>query len=467
MKNKKSFENILKSKMDGLEHVPSDRLGTQLKHRLQAKKGTNFPWQKIILWMIGGLFLAFIGFQYFKSTNTKIPKQPVEEIQQANRLDTKPFHNGHKHRNGHEHHTYPVDSTQKEAKLLVMQTPKDIKNKPFVKARLQAKSEQKMIFLHAFNLDCSHCQKMQDSTLADEVVQAFLQDYFVKIDIDLKQIENAEVMQFYDIKTSPKFLFLNGDGKLVTIAGGFHQPEKFMDILEKAMEENAAGSYLDLTSRKRVNPTPDQLQKTHPLTKVLLPDNLLMEAGAANQLILINVFEKDCPNCERLETVTFKDKKVQEIMDTRFLKWTIDWTQAKNLGLLQPDNKVNIPITFIFSTIGIWLTKFEDFMAPKPFIKTLQQSLTRNATLPKDIQLLAAKVFPNPTQGPFKVAMKGQTAPLAIKIIDLQGKIILEQTKTDFSGQQEYRFDLTGQQGQFFIQFSQEKSVIYKKIVVQ
>lgn len=342
MKNKRSFEDILKSKMDGLEQVPPDRLGAQLKHQIQAKKDANFQWQKMLIWAIGSLLLAWAYLQYIQSVASKTPPQPVEELQYANRLDSQDFHE----ESGHSH----LAASQKEAKILVTQTPEGIKNIPYINARLQAKAEQKMIFLHAFNLDCNHCQKMKDSTLTNLEVQAFLQEHFVKIDIDLQLTENVEVIRFYGIKTSPTFLFLNGDGQLVTIAGGYHRPNKFMDILEKAMEENAAGSYVDLKTRKRVNPMPNQLKK-----------------GS-------------------------QDKR---------------------------------------------------------------------------LELLTANVFPNPTNGRFTVAVNGQKSPLQISIINLDGKIILEQTKNEFNKNRKYSFDLTGQQGQFIIQFLQGKSMIYKKIIVQ
>ena len=179
---------------------------------------------------------------------------PNLNYQQANHLDTK-----HTHENFDHNH---LPDTNKREKVLVAQTPNNIKNKPYIQARLQAKAEQKLIFIHAFNLDCSHCQKMKEITLADKEVQDFLQDHFVKIDIDMQLKENFEVIRFYDIRTTPTFLFLNGAGQIVNISKGFQAPEQFITYLEKAMEAAAEGSYIDLMSRKRVNPTPDKLLKS-------------------------------------------------------------------------------------------------------------------------------------------------------------------------------------------------------------
>ncbi|MFK7983661.1 MAG: thioredoxin fold domain-containing protein, partial [Saprospiraceae bacterium] len=304
-------------------------------------------------------------------------------------------------------------------------------------------------------------------TLANPEVQEFLQDHFVKIDIDLQLIENVEVAGYYDIKTSPKFLFLNAKGQIVAMVNGFQAPEKFIAVLEKAMEEEAAGSYIDLMSRKRVNPTPDKLQKAHPLKNVRLPDSILLKATTSHKSILINVFGTDCTKCEKLKQITYQDKKVQTIINTHFYRWIIDTAQAQDIGLFQNPKKDISPTTFIYNNKGTWLTKFEGFMPPKPFIKTLNQALTKNPLQHKGIQLLEAKVFPNPTTGLFTVAVNGRKLPLHLKIIDLDGKILVEKKQTEFNRTANLRFDLTRKKGQYIVQLAQGKSMIYKKIIVQ
>lgn len=353
MDNKDNFENFIKAKMNALEQTPPNKLGVQLKHKLNAQKKSDFPWNSILLWAIGSLLLlAFLIFQYTGNIAPKAPIPSPGKFPQANQLDSEKLPSEH----NHSHQAPITDSSPKKDKILVVQTVNDIKNKPYIEARSQAKAEQKMIFIYAFDMDCSHCQKMKDSTLKNPEVEEFLAEHFVKIDIDLQLLKNKDVAAFYDIKTSPKVLFLNGNGQLVTIANGFQAPAKFIRILENAMEEEAAGSYIDLTSKKRVNPTPDKLQKV---------DNL------------------------------------------------------------------------------------------------------KNDLLPKGIQRLTAKVFPNPTTGKFTTVIKGQSSPLLLKIIDLNGKIILEERRAIFNGEERFNYDLTGQKGQYIIQFTQGKSMIYKKIIVQ
>ncbi len=350
MDNKNSFEDLIRAKMGALEQAPPDKLGLQLKHKLNRHKKSNFLRNSILYGIIGSLLVvAFLIFQYAGNTSSKNTIPTTKKLPPAIQLDSSKYHNDHNQGS-------IVDYSSPKDKILVLQTPDDIKNKPYIQARRQAQAEQKMIFIHAFNMDCSHCQKMKDSTLTNPEVQAFLTEHFVKIDIDLQLLENKEVAAFYDIKTSPKSLFLNGNGQLVTIVNGFQDGPNFLQTLENAMEEEAAGSYIDLMSKKRVNPTLDKLQRVDDLKKNLLP---------------------------------------------------------------------------------------------------------------KDIQLLTAKVFPNPTNGKFNVAIKGQVTPLSIKIIDLQGKVIVEQTQTIFNGEKQLNFDLTGQQGHYIIQFIQAKSMIYKKLVVQ
>jgi len=98
-------------------------------------------------------------------------------------------------------------------------------------------------------------------------------------------------------------------------------------------------------------------------------------------------------------------------------------------------------------------------MPPKPFIKLLNKSLKQNTLLHKGIQSLVAKVYPNPSAGVFYVAVKGQKSPLHIKVVDLDGRIILEENQTEFNGAQNHHF--------YIIQLTQGKSMIYKKVIVQ
>ena len=464
MDSKDNFEDLIKAKMDALAQTPPDKLGVQLKYKLNAQKDPDFRWSKVILWTIGSLLLiGFLIFQYIGNTS------PKENIPSSNKFPQASQWDSEKHRNeeNHGHQAPIINSSPKKDKILVAQTPDDIKNKPYIKARLQAKNEQKMIFMHAFNMDCNHCQKMRDSTLANPEIKAFLDKHFVKIDIDLQLMENKEVAQFYDIKTSPKFLFLNGKGQVVTIANGFQDAPKFIQTLENAMEDEAAGSYIDLMTKKWLNPVPNKLQKVNPLINVDLPDSFLLKVTTSQKLILINVYEADCKKCKKLEKVTFNDKNVQDLLSTRFARWTIDAEQAKSLGLFKSSNKYNAPITYIFSNQGTWISSFSGYMPPKPFLKTLKKSLTQNSFQFKGIQRLKAKVFPNPTRGKFNVAVEGKPAPLLIRIIDLQGKVILEQTQSTFNGEEKLNYDLTGQKGHYIIQFSQGKSMIYKKVIVQ
>lgn len=257
MNNQDSFENIIKSKMNELEILPPHQLGKQLTNNLGAKKSNSLYWQKAIILVIGFILLTFLYTQFFKSA---LPaNQSKEQLQQANKTQLQQHQ--HQHEHGHEHH-----SPQKTTKKLIVQTPENIKNEPYIEALKLAKTTQRLIFIHAYNLDCNHCMKMKEITLVDKEVHSFLTEHFVKIDIDMQNPKNIEVIRFYEIKSTPSFLFLDGNGQLIVNSGGFHKPDKFIEILERVMEWEASGTYLDLPTRKIIN----SKKKPNPLPTMTL-----------------------------------------------------------------------------------------------------------------------------------------------------------------------------------------------------
>lgn len=324
MKNKNSFENILKTKMEALEKLPSPRVKQQLLEEIQIKTGKIYNLSVILIAAASLLLIGIIYSNFPTMDSTKyssIQEGITPHLQQ-------------------EHHDHPTVQSDKPQKTMITMTPQDIKTQYYLDALEKAGTENKLIVLYAYKDDCSYCKKMQESTFLDPSVQEFLEEHFIKLDIELKDIKrNIEVIQFYNIKIVPKFIFLNKRGQLIFEFNGSSEPDKFIENLEYVLEKEATGEYQKLGTGRIVN----------------------------------------------------------------------------------------------------------------------------KANLPKN---LTATVFPNPTNGAFKVTVKGTKEAVTVNIIDLNGKSVSVKSNISQKDSAILEFDLTGRSGQYIIQIRQGKEMISKKVII-
>jgi len=113
--------------------------------------------------------------------------------------------------------------------------------------KAKARVENKYIFLDCFATWCGPCKEMDREVYTDKSVGEFLNDHFisVKVQMDTSKADDQEVqswyplahniMKEYNLKSFPTYIFLSPEGNIVHKGIGFMDVEKFLKLLNQAI----------------------------------------------------------------------------------------------------------------------------------------------------------------------------------------------------------------------------------------
>ncbi|URM36799.1 thioredoxin family protein [Flavobacterium anhuiense] len=125
-------------------------------------------------------------------------------------------------------------------------------------AKKQAQTEKKLIFVDLYFTGCMPCAQMDKEVFPDPKVTALLSADFVTFKSDiLKEEIGKKLCMKYGVTGFPTFLLMNADGKIIDIAGGFHNVEQFTALLQNAKEAAKKGIFKKYSPEINENDYPD------------------------------------------------------------------------------------------------------------------------------------------------------------------------------------------------------------------
>lgn len=109
---------------------------------------------------------------------------------------------------------------------------------PFKNALKLAKKENKLVFLDIYATWCGPCKKLKSKTFSDSEVGLFYNQAFVNVSLNGEQGEGLELAYKYDVHSYPTLLFFNAEGKVISLAVGYHNKEQFLTLGRSVINKN-------------------------------------------------------------------------------------------------------------------------------------------------------------------------------------------------------------------------------------
>lgn len=110
---------------------------------------------------------------------------------------------------------------------------------PFKDLIAKAKKENKIVFIDAYAVWCGPCKMMEKNVFNKKSVGDFFNKNFINARIDMEKGEGREIAQKFGVRSYPTYLFLNGDGELVSQNYGYMEEGMFLTM---AQDINAPGN---------------------------------------------------------------------------------------------------------------------------------------------------------------------------------------------------------------------------------
>ncbi len=109
----------------------------------------------------------------------------------------------------------------------------------------------------------------------------------------------------------------------------------------------------------------------------------------------------------------------------------------------------------------------DDDVITVPEVKAETTSVNPNLTEQRTLKINNFSASPNPIQDMVQIQFQGDAVPTTVALYDLSGRVLYQQSLTDFNGNYNQRFDVSAYaKGVILVQIVQDKKVFAKRLVV-
>lgn len=109
---------------------------------------------------------------------------------------------------------------------------------PFKDLILKAKKENKIVFIDAYTSWCGPCKMMERNIFTKKTVGDYYNSNFVNARFDMEKGEGREIAAKFGVRSYPTYLFLNGDGELVSQNFGYMEESMFLSMAQDINSPN-------------------------------------------------------------------------------------------------------------------------------------------------------------------------------------------------------------------------------------
>jgi thioredoxin-related protein len=120
--------------------------------------------------------------------------------------------------------------------------------KSYGEALKAAEESGKKVIVDVYTDWCHWCKKMDKNVYADKKVRAYLDENFITVKLNAESkdkhsvqgedMTETEIARAFGIRSFPTTVFLNSEGKPITIVPGYIESGKFVKVLRYINEEH-------------------------------------------------------------------------------------------------------------------------------------------------------------------------------------------------------------------------------------
>lgn len=197
----------------------------------------------------------------------------------------------------------------------------------FEEAVEKAAKEQKMVFIDAYTAYCQPCVLMMKNVFTLNTVADFYNEHFINVKIDFGK-EKTLANKF---KTTgyPSFIFVDGKGKMIYMAGGYTEEKEFIGYGEKALKK-AVGIVFEKGTWQES----------------------LAKAEKEDKMIFMDCYTSWCGPCKMLAKDIFTDPDVAEFFNDNFINVKFDMEKGEGKILRQKYGVKAYPTLYFMNSGG-------------------------------------------------------------------------------------------------------------------
>lgn len=119
----------------------------------------------------------------------------------------------------------------------------------------KAKKENKIVFIDAYASWCGPCKMMERNIFTKKSVGNYYNSNFVNARFDMEKGEGRDIAAKYGVRSYPTYLFLNGDGELISQNSGYMEESLFLSMAQDVNSpNNKKGSLKDRFAKGEKDP---------------------------------------------------------------------------------------------------------------------------------------------------------------------------------------------------------------------
>jgi len=110
---------------------------------------------------------------------------------------------------------------------------------PFKDIIAKAKKEKKLVFIDAYASWCGPCKMMEKNVFTQKSVSDYYNTNFINARFDMEKGEGRDIASKFGVRSYPTYLFLNGEGEIVSRNTGYMEESMFVAM---AQDINSPGN---------------------------------------------------------------------------------------------------------------------------------------------------------------------------------------------------------------------------------